>query len=541
MKHLFALYFAIVVAVSASAQFGYDVEFTKNDFNNAGTIISKTGDCSWGKVLLLDGITFGNALTVLTDKQNECVIALEPGLPDKIYFKYHVAIGGTINVYESTDHTNWTNIWGKEVKVDVSSNDSARLSNATRYIKLEFTGKSTMMLSNIKVTELKDLSVSATEVYFPHAMVDDEIATQIVTAHWTNVVANVACADSAFTVSPASFGQKGIADKTTPLVITFDHSVAGEHNSDIVIEGSGKKAVIHVEGTVSKYDQQLIWTDQAGEYSVTDNILLRASTNHQQPIAYISSDSTIAYVDNRGALIPLCAGTVQITATQSGNYKFNAAEPITKEFTFTKADPTVAISADNLVYGQKVSESKLTETTGKQAGTMQWVDISPDSVPDAGTYTWQVLFTPEDECKYNAVTRMVSLYIDKAQQAVVWEQAVSEVKVNENIPIDAYATSGLPLTHAMTNCNIAIEENSILGLDEGEVMVVAFQQGDKNFYPTSVAVHVFTVLPNEKPTPTDNVEKAMRVQENPNKYINNGHMYIKNRQHIYNAEGKTIR
>ncbi len=540
MKHLFVLCAAVVMTASAWAQFGYDVEFTENDFNNAGTVISKAGDCSWGQ-LLLKGITFGNALSVITDKQSECVIALAPGLPNKIYFTYWVTIGGTVNVYESTDHANWTNIWGKEVKTALSVSDSARLSNTTRYIKIEFNGKSTVTMSGIKVTEQKDLSVSATEVYFPHAMVDDAVATQTVTARWTNVVANVTCSDPAFTVSPASFGQKGVADQATPLVITFDHSIAGEHSDDIVIEGNGKKAVIHVEGTVSKYDQQLVWTDQAGEYAVTDNILLHAYTNHQQPIVYVSSDSAIAYVDNQGAIIPLCAGTVQITATQPGNYKFNAAEPITKEFTFTKADPIVAISAGNLVYGQKVSESRLEETAGKQAGTMQWVNVSPDSVPDAGSYTWQVLFTPENECKYNAVTRMVSLHIDKAQQTIVWDQTVSEVKVDEVIPIDAYATSGLPLTYAMTNCNIVIEENNLRGVEVGDVMVVAFQQGDKNFYPTSVATHVFTVLPNETPVPTDNSEVMSRVQENPEKYINNGHMYIKNRQHVYNVGGKTMR
>ncbi|MCQ2342278.1 MAG: hypothetical protein MJZ75_02115 [Paludibacteraceae bacterium] len=549
MKKIVLFFALAVLTLAAQAQLPYDTQFTQNHFNDPQTVISKSENSQWsgtGRIQLGPASIIESIIgSILPPEENEVVIALPAmGLPDKIYFNRANAGTGTMSILESTDHSNWTGVWSKEVEGSIGiakTPDSAQLKSSTRYIKLHFNGTKTCSFGDFSVSELKSLSVGSDEIYFTDAMVDDAFQIKTVNVTWTNIIAAVSSSDSHFTVSANSVGGKNKENQTTSLAITYSHNEAGEHNGQIIIEGEGCKAVIAVHGKTSKFNQTLAWEESLGEYPTGANITLHAFSSQGLPVQYVSSDSSIAYVDEYAHVVPVCAGTITITATQPGNYKYNAAEPISKQMTFLRMNPTIAVSAAGLIYGQKVKESVLTETNGLVPGTLTWIDLDPEATLNAGSYTAQVLFTPNDNCMYNTITRNVLLVIDKADQVISWEQPVTELNEGEYTSLNAFASSELPLSYAMTNCIVDIDGNTLSALEEGETTIIAFQPGNENYNPSAVAMQTFTVHASVAPVTTRTKTVTLdELEQKGMKYIHHGVMYYNYQGTTYDANGKII-
>jgi hypothetical protein len=100
--------------------------------------------------------------------------------------------------------------------------------------------------------------------------------------------------------------------------------------------------------------QTITWTQTLGSraFGVAD-LNLTASTNSGLPITYLSSDSTVAKIVNgSGAddvngtyLRVVGAGTATITATQAGNGQYQAASPVAKSVTVTKANQEIVTNS----------------------------------------------------------------------------------------------------------------------------------------------------------------------------------------------------
>ncbi|MCQ2311111.1 MAG: hypothetical protein MJZ64_05110 [Paludibacteraceae bacterium] len=534
-----------VSAVAAHAQLPFDTELTRTHFNDPQTVISKSANSQWSLTSRIQlGTTLGG---IITPEENEAVIALtSEGLADKIYFS-HANLGtGTMSVLESTDHTHWTGVWTKDVETSLISggqviDDSAQLKSTTRYIKLHYVGSSTSSFGDITVSERKSLSVGSDEIYFTDAMVDDPVQVKTVNVNWTSIVVAVSSTNPSFTLSTTSIGEKNKENQTTVLAITYNHDQAGEHDGQIILEGEGRKAVIAVHGKTSKYDQTITWNETLGTYPTNVNLTLHAFSNQGLPIQYTSSDSSIAYVDEYAHVVPVCAGTVTLSAQQPGNYKYNATEIISKQLTLERIDPAIAVSAAGIVYGQKVKESVLTELNKQVPGTLSWLDLDPEAVLDAGTYTAQVLFTPDNTCSYNTATRNVLLTVDKADQAISWTQPVTEFNEGDITDLTAAATSSLPVSYAMTNCIVDIDGNTMEALEEGQTIIIAFQPGNNNYNPATVAMQAFTIH-KASPVPTRNEPITLEfLQQNGTKYIHNDVVYFNYGGVTYDAQGKTVR
>ena len=100
--------------------------------------------------------------------------------------------------------------------------------------------------------------------------------------------------------------------------------------------------------------QTITWTQTLGTKSFGDaDTNLTATTNSNLPITYLSSDSAVALiVDANGTtnssgtyLKVVGAGTANITATQAGNGQFQAASPVSKSVTVTKANQTIVTNS----------------------------------------------------------------------------------------------------------------------------------------------------------------------------------------------------
>lgn len=547
MNKIVSVIAALVLAVSAHAQLAWDTEFSQSDYNNALTVISKTENVSWSNPTLglFGGLKIGktivNIFGIGQDPYNdECVIALPlVGIAETLTFSWQGASSGTISVYQSPDHNNWSLLVSKDGNtISTDTDEEVNLATTTRYLKFAATGKTAAAFRKIKVTELKSLSVGTDEWPFGQAMVDDADGVKNVNVTWTNVVAEVSSTDPHFSASLSTIGQKNLINQTTQLSIVYSHREAGKHSGEIVIAGEGREVRIAVSGETKKFDQTLTWLQELGECIATDQLTLNAFTSSGLDVVYESSDTTIAYVANSAVQI-VRAGEVTLTATQPGNYKFNAAQQISKTLTIRKADPMIGVHVDDLTYGQALSEAVLTETLGQVEGTLSWVDVDASTVLDAGDYALSVLFTPANEGIYNTRVMPVALHVNKAVQVITWEDQQTELTVGQPVQSTAVLSSNMPITYAFTECLLRIENGLIVPENEGEVTVIAYHPGNNNYLPTTVIMNTFHV--QAAPQVATYVEQLTPEQmRDAQKYMHAGQVYVYYNGSLYNTEGKRV-
>ena len=540
MKKIYMILAGIMLAMTVSAQLAWDTEMTKSDFENAQTVISKTDNVSFSNpVLGLGGGLSIGKIVIIGTYEDECVIALpQTGIAETLSFSWQGGSNGTFSVYQSADHNNWSLVVSKEGNtLSLDTDEEVALATTTRYLKFAASAHSAVAFRKIKVTELKRLSAGTDEWPFGSGMVDDADGTKNVNIMWTNIVAEVSSTDPHFSASLATVGQKNLIDQTTQLTIRYSHNEAGQHSGEIVIAGEGKEVRIAVSGETKKYDQTLTWIQNLGECKAGDHVQLNAFSSSALEIVYESSDESVAYVEN-GEVVIACAGEVTLTATQPGNYKFNAAESVSKTLTILKADPMIGVTVGDLTYGQALSEALIEEQLGKVEGTFSWVDQDPSAVLDAGDYALTVRFTPTDLCLYNTREVPVALHIDKAQQVITWDAQETELTVGQSIESSAVLSSGLEITYAYTECLLSIENGVIMPENEGEVTVVAYHPGNNNYLPTTVIMTVFHIAAGE----TTNVQQLTDEQkQTAHKFVQAGAMYLQYAEHVYDAEGRLVR
>ena len=546
MKRIFILCAFAVLSLSLSAQLAWDTEFAQSDFNNAQTVISKTENVSWnngvfgmGAHLEIGKIVIPIPLINTDPYSDECVIALpQIGIAQKLYFAWQGASNGTITVYQSPDHNNWQQVFSTEGNTIASNKaDSAVLSTSTRYIKFAATGRTAAAFSNIRVSELKSLSVGIEEWEPAAAMVDDPVATKNVTVSWTNIVASVTSTDPHFSASVETVGQKNLVDQKTTITLFYSHEEAGTHSGEIIIAGEGREARIAVSGTTSKYDQTLSWPQTLSECIATDELSFNAFTSSGLEVVYQTSDPAIAQVEGNILRI-YSSGTITITATQPGNYKYNAANSIEKTLLIHKANPTISLSVEDITYGQPLNEAVIHELIGQVPGSLSWLNIAPDTILDAGDYMLSLRFTPENTAIYNDATMPVALHVNKAVQTILWENQESELTIGTSVPSTATLSSGLEITYAYTACLLSIEEGMIMPENEGEVTVIAYHPGNHNYLPTTVIMHSFTIQAGSATALPQLSQEQLRTAA---KFLHAGTVYVSFGGRIYDANGALLK
>ena len=544
MKKSFILLLGCLLGfVSVSrAQLAFDHEFGESDFNNGSTVLHKTDNVSWsnGVLGIAKGMSLGKFILLGEAVTDEVVIALPSvGLADSIVFEYQ---GGSsscsITLSESANNSSWSGIWTTtEPSTLTAVAVSRKLSSTTRYLKFSYTGKASVRLNAIKVSELKKLSLSSNQYQFGAAMVDDAPVSQTFQVYWTNIVTSVTCSDAHFVVSKTTIGEKNLMDQTTALTVTYNHTEAGSHQATIRIAGEGRSVSIAVSGETKKYDQTLYWNQELPACTTTSTVMLNAFADSNLPISYASSDSTIAVADETGKVVIYCAGDVSFTAYQAGNYKYNPSESVTKTLTISKVDPTIAVTCENIVYGSALSSAHLSETLNKVAGMLTWEGVSQDSILHAGIYTLQVRFVPEDACLYNQKVLPVQLVVEKAPQTISWEQEVTSLTVGEYVVLDAQASSHLPLTYAFTECIVGIEGDMLHAEQAGNVTIIAYHPGNEDYLPTTIEMTDFTIY-NGTSTQVSAIQSAPTAVR---KRMSNGSVLIEAETNEYDITGNKLK
>jgi hypothetical protein len=244
----------------------------------------------------------------------------------------------------------------------------------------------------------------------------------------------------------------------------------------------------------------------ASAISVTDTNSFTYSGNPQGPVSVNKSGSSVAvtyeYEGTNGtsytksATKPTGAGQYTVVATLPGDSNYEGATSSAFVFTIAQATPVISAgpSASAISYGQTLAASTLTGGTASPTGSFAFT--SPSVVPNAGTNSVSVTFTPSDTANYTTATTNVSVVVNQAVQTITFNLSSSSV-LSSSAPftLSASASSGLAVTFETSSSSVAtVFGNTLTIVGPGTVTITAKQAGNGNYGAATDVPRILTVV-----------------------------------------------
>jgi hypothetical protein len=204
---------------------------------------------------------------------------------------------------------------------------------------------------------------------------------------------------------------------------------------------------------------------------------LTASASSELAVAFSIRSGPATIADGR--LTITGAGIVVVTASQSGNDHYAAAQEVDASFTAARATPVIIWHAPaEISYGTALGEDQLNASTGV-AGTFVYTPGS--GVLHAGDHTLGVTFTPVDLNNYNEVTTSVELVVRPAEQQITFGELADKVYGDAPFTIGATSSSKLPVDFTVASGPATMAGNVVTITGAGEVTIRASQSGDDDY------------------------------------------------------------
>lgn len=182
---------------------------------------------------------------------------------------------------------------------------------------------------------------------------------------------------------------------------------------------------------------------------------------------------------------------IEVGNAESKNYSLTYEKG---QLTINKRQLNVSTKDYTRLYGEENPEFELFYTGFVNNETEATLISKPkasteaDSGTDVGIY--DITISGGVAENYDFAYTGGKLTIEQAYQTLSWEQDLSELKQYDQIELTAQASSGLPVTYTVEGdpiCSI-VKIGSKQYLDcsgEGETVIVAIQEGDKNYYQST--------------------------------------------------------
>ena len=238
--------------------------------------------------------------------------------------------------------------------------------------------------------------------------------------------------------------------------------------------------------------QNIVWNDDLDSVLTTADITLSAEA--ETPIHYLSSDSTIAYVE-ADKLIIKRFGTLTITAVAQQTEDYDQAI-LEKEVNIVAATPNIIAwpTVPPVTYGTKLNVTMLSGGEAYVDGYFDWnTDLSQELVP--GTYTLGVRFVPANLNIYATVFDSVEVIVNKAPQTIVWNNNFENVLVSDTIVLNAYAQT--TITYEVSDIEVAALEGNILSFHRGGTINVTAYAEEDAYYLANTLTRELTILPGK--------------------------------------------
>ena len=232
---------------------------------------------------------------------------------------------------------------------------------------------------------------------------------------------------------------------------------------------------------------------------------LNKVSNKNLTITYTSSDVSIASVSGNTVTINK-PGTVTITASQTGNAYYLAAEPISRTLTINKANQTINFPAlDSRAFGS--ADFTLPAQTDKgqvisyESSNPVVATINGNIVHITGAGTTEITASQDGNDYYNAASIISqTLTITKATQTINFPKLPACVYGQDPVTLNATVNSGLDIEYESSDYSVAtIDGNQLTIVGAGQCYITASAAGNKNYY-TATPVEQTLVVAKAQPT-----------------------------------------
>ncbi len=250
--------------------------------------------------------------------------------------------------------------------------------------------------------------------------------------------------------------------------------------------------------TINKAGQTIMFSALPAKTFGDAPFELSASSTSGLGVSFSSTDATIANVEGTTVTI-LKPGSVTITASQTGNDNYLAAEPVTQQLVINKASQSITFEAlPSKTFGDAPFELSATSSTGLPVTfsstnpSVVSVENSLGTIAGAGSATISASQAGDDN--YQPATAEQTITVNKAAQSITFDELPTLKTDDEPIELTATSTSGLPVSFGSQDETIALIEGSTLTVvSAGETSISALQAGNANYLPAEEVVRTLVV------------------------------------------------
>ncbi len=249
----------------------------------------------------------------------------------------------------------------------------------------------------------------------------------------------------------------------------------------------------------SKADQTITFNALSSKTFGDANFDLTATASSGLNVTYTSSDPTIASIS--GATVSIHkAGSISITASQSGTVDFNAATDVIQSLVIAKAAQTITFNA---LASKTYGDGTFNLTGASSSGLpVTYVSSDPSIVSISGNVVTihnagQVNITASQagNSDYLVATDVSqSLTIQKASQSISFSALATKAFGDGDFTLSASSTSGLTVSFESSDVTIAsISGNTVSIHKAGTVDITATQAGNSNYLAANSVIQTLTV------------------------------------------------
>lgn len=257
---------------------------------------------------------------------------------------------------------------------------------------------------------------------------------------------------------------------------------------------------------IVKVDQEITFTTAQTIEVKTGSFDLEGFSSSSLPITYISSDENILSISENTATLH-GAGTVSITASQSGNAIYNNATSIEQVIEVVKTEQTIDFSVEAAVNIE--SNYILLEGTAS-SGLPIVYSSSDDSILTINEDTaflhsmGEVIITASQEGDNHYylsenVIQTIEIGTSKKEQLITFSLANEMSVISEPITLNAESTSELEITYFSSDESIAtIIDGKLIPNTVGKVEITALQEGNENYLSATPITATITIIKAEQ-------------------------------------------
>ncbi|HYC83918.1 MAG TPA: delta-60 repeat domain-containing protein [Chryseosolibacter sp.] len=341
------------------------------------------------------------------------------------------------------------------------------------------------------------------------------------------------------TITFDSLGVKALGDSAFALQATAssglsvsyssdNHAVATVSGDTVTIAGIGSVTITAMQAGDSNYhaaaDVQQVLIVKAAQ-TITFAPLdpktygdaafpLEASASSGLPMSFTSSNEDVAVVYGDTVTI-VGAGETTITASQPGDDSYFEATPVARTLTVTKATQTITF--DPITQRTYHSPAFVVDATTSSGLPVTYTssdtlvaEIDGSTVTIKGTGETTITASQAGDANHLPASADRVLVVSKSGQSISFESLPTPVTFGSGkLPIEAMATSSLPVSIACSNTSVAIiEGDSIRIVGAGSATITASQEGDD---------HYFAATPVEQTLVVDKAAQSITFEPLPEK------------------------